>query len=96
MVDSQKLEISSLINAMESGDFYSSSGGILKKVYRDDKKISTKINDRVSILGEIQVFGVAEEKPLEEILISIFTAQKILLFIWKNSCRIRHMAIKRI
>jgi hypothetical protein len=49
--------------------------GFIAKSLLDDKKISTKINDQVSILEEIQVFGVAEEKPLEEIFISIFNKE---------------------
>ena len=49
--------------------------GFIVKSLSDDTKISTKINDRVSILEEIQVFGVTEEKPLEEIFISIFNKE---------------------
>ena len=37
MVNSSKIETSSLIEAMESGDFYSSSGIFLKKVYNTEK-----------------------------------------------------------
>ena len=57
MVDSQKLETSSLINAMESGDFYSSSGVILKKVYRDDKKMSIEIEPSQGVIYEIIFMG---------------------------------------
>ena len=57
MVDSQKLETSSLINAMESGDFYSSSGVILKKVYRDDKKMSIEIEPTQGVIYEIIFMG---------------------------------------
>ena len=57
MVDSQKLETSSLINAMESGDFYSSSGVVLKKVYRDDKKMSIEIEPSQGVIYEIIFMG---------------------------------------
>ena len=46
--------------------------GFIAQSLIDNKKISTKINDQISILNEIQVFGNNEKKPLEEIFKSIF------------------------
>ena len=46
--------------------------GFIAQSLLNDKKISTKINDQVSILSEIQIFGISEEKSLQEIFKSIF------------------------
>ena len=46
--------------------------GFIAQSLIDNKKISTKINDQINILNEIQVFGNNEKKPLEEIFKSIF------------------------
>ena len=46
--------------------------GFIAQSLIDNKKISTKINDQISILNEIQVFGNNEKKPLEESFKSIF------------------------
>lgn len=46
--------------------------GFIAQSLIDNKKISTKINDQISILNEIQVFGNNEKKSLEEIFKSIF------------------------
>ena len=47
------------------------SGFIAQSLF-DDVKISTKINDHISILDEINIFGINEEKPLNEIFKFIF------------------------
>ena len=39
MVNSKKLDTKNIISAMESGDFYSSTGVHLKKLSYDKKKI---------------------------------------------------------
>jgi hypothetical protein len=57
MVNSQKLETSSLINSMEAGNFYSSSGIILKRVYNNNKKISVEVKPEKGILYEIIFMG---------------------------------------
>ena len=46
--------------------------GFIAQSLLNDKKISTKINDQVSILSEIKIFGISEEKSLQEIFKSIF------------------------
>lgn len=62
--------------------------GFIAQSLIDNKKISTKINDQVSLLSEIQVFGNNEEKPLEEIFNSIFNNEKGL------STEIKHKSSK--
>ena len=62
--------------------------GFIAQSLLDDKKISTKINDQVSLLSEIQVFGNEEERPLEEIFNSIFNYEKGL------STKIKHKSSK--
>tara|TARA_B100000780_G_scaffold90404_1_gene62475 strand:+ start:3252 stop:3659 length:408 start_codon:yes stop_codon:yes gene_type:complete len=62
--------------------------GFIAQSLIDNKKISTKINDQVSLLSEIQVFGNNEEKPLEEIFNSIFNNEKGL------STKIKHKSSK--
>ena len=60
MVNSQKLETSSLINAMEAGNFYSSSGILLKKVYNNNKKIFVEVKPEKGIVYEIIFMGYRE------------------------------------
>jgi len=57
MVNSQKLDTESLINAMETGQFYSSSGVVLKTVYSDNKKLSLEIEPKKGIIYEIIFIG---------------------------------------
>lgn len=57
MVNSQKIEIASLIEAMETGDFYSSSGVILKKVYHNKEKLFIEIEPKEGIVYEIIFMG---------------------------------------
>ena len=57
MVNSQKLDTESLINAMEAGQFYSSSGVVLKTVYSDNKKLSLEIEPKKGIIYEIIFIG---------------------------------------
>ena len=57
MVNSQKLETSSLINSMEAGNFYSSSGILLKKVYNNNKKIFVEVKPEKGIVYEIIFMG---------------------------------------
>lgn len=60
MVNSQKLETSSLINSMEAGNFYSSSGILLKKVYNNNKKIFVEVKPEKGIVYEIIFMGYRE------------------------------------
>ena len=57
MVNSQKIETSSLINAMESGDFYSSSGVTLKKVFKNKSKILIEIEAKDGVEYETTFMG---------------------------------------
>lgn len=57
MVNSQKIETASLIEAMETGDFYSSSGVILKKVYHNKEKLFIEIEPKEGIVYEIIFMG---------------------------------------
>ena len=60
MVNSKKIETASLINAMESGDFYSSSGVLLKKVYHNKEKLFIEIEPNDGIDYEIIFMGYRE------------------------------------
>ena len=57
MVNSKKLETNSLIEALESGDFYSSSGIEIKKLISDESKIYVEINPENNIDYEIIFIG---------------------------------------
>lgn len=57
MVNSQKTETVSLINAMEAGEFYSSSGVLLKTVYSDNEKILVEVEPKKGITYEIIFMG---------------------------------------
>lgn len=60
MVNSSKIETSSLINAMESGEFYSSSGVSLKKVYKNNSKILIEIDPEQGVEYETIFMGLRE------------------------------------
>ena len=57
MVNSQKLDTESLINAMEAGDFYSSSGVILKQVFQNKEKLFIEVEPKEGIDYEIIFMG---------------------------------------
>jgi hypothetical protein len=57
MVNSQKLDTESLINAMELGDFYSSSGVMLKQVFRNKEKFFIEVEPKKGIDYEIIFMG---------------------------------------
>jgi hypothetical protein len=57
MVNSKKLDTESLINAMEAGDFYSSSGVMLKQVFRDKEKLFIEVEPKQGIDYEIVFMG---------------------------------------
>ena len=61
MVNSKKIETLSLIEAMESGNFYSSSGINLKKVIHDEKKFKIEIDPNKGITYEIIFMGYRKE-----------------------------------
>ena len=57
MVNSKKLDTESLINAMEAGDFYSSSGVMLKQVFQDKEKLFIEVEPKQGIDYEIVFMG---------------------------------------
>tara|TARA_B100000767_G_C19769641_1_gene539298 strand:+ start:1911 stop:3080 length:1170 start_codon:yes stop_codon:yes gene_type:complete len=57
MVDSEKIETSSLIKAMESGNFYSSSGVILKKAYNTKSKFFIELEPKQGVDYETIFMG---------------------------------------
>ena len=57
MVNSQKIETASLIKAMETGDFYSSSGVILRKVYQSKEKLFIEVEPKEGVVYEIIFMG---------------------------------------
>jgi len=68
MVNSKKLDPVSLIEAMEAGDFYSSSGVSLKKVHTTKKKLSIEVDSKEDITYEIIFMGYREgSENMEEL-----------------------------
>ena len=57
MVNSKKLDTKNIISAMESGDFYSSTGVHLKKLSYDKKKISLIVDSELGINYKIIFLG---------------------------------------
>ena len=57
MVKSKKLDTKNIISAMESGDFYSSTGVHLKKLSNNQKKISLIVDSEPGINYEIIFLG---------------------------------------
>jgi hypothetical protein len=60
MVNSKRLEAASIIEAMEAGDFYSSSGVSLKKINTTDRKLSIEVDSKLNVVYEI-IFMVYQE-----------------------------------
>tara|TARA_B100000780_G_scaffold278717_1_gene253319 strand:+ start:9829 stop:11007 length:1179 start_codon:yes stop_codon:yes gene_type:complete len=68
MVNSKKIETLSLIEAMESGKFYSSSGIELKQVKHNKQKILIEIKPKKEVDYEIIFLGYKKEGSQVEIL----------------------------
>ena len=60
MVNSKRLDAASIIEAMEAGDFYSSSGVSLKKINTSDRKLSIEVDSKLNVVYEI-IFMVYQE-----------------------------------
>ena len=60
MVNSKRLDATSIIEAMEAGDFYSSSGVSLKKINTTDRKLSIEVDSKLNVVYEI-IFMVYQE-----------------------------------
>ena len=60
MVNSKRLDAASIIEAMEAGDFYSSSGVSLKKINTTDRKLSIEVDSKLNVVYEI-IFMVYQE-----------------------------------
>ena len=61
MVNTNKIETVSLIESMESGDFYSSSGVYLNKVINDKEKLKIEIEPKEGVSYEIVFYGYKKE-----------------------------------
>lgn len=57
MVRTPKLKVEGLIQAMEAGDFYSSSGVVLKDVRREKDKLSLEIEPKKGVEYTVQFIG---------------------------------------
>ncbi len=66
MVNSKSLEPSSLILAMENGDFYASTGISLKRVLLDKQKISIEVDPELGVNYEIIFLGL--QKGSDEVV----------------------------
>lgn len=60
MVNSKRLDAASIIEAMEAGDFYSSSGVSLKRIKTTDKKLSIEVDSKPNVDYEI-IFMVYQQ-----------------------------------
>lgn len=72
MVRAEKLDIAALIAAMEAGDFYSSSGVILKDVRREKQRLSLEIQPEAGVtyttefIGTRRGYDTARQPVLDE------------------------------
>ena len=66
MVNSKKLDTDHLISAMETGDFYASTGVFLEKLYMDQNEIKIVIDSEVGVNYEIAFMGY--QKGAEEVV----------------------------
>ncbi|MCH4821773.1 histidinol-phosphatase [Gramella lutea] len=70
-VRSAELTPSAIINAMEAGDFYATTGVELSKVNFDGKMISIQVNAEKNVNYDIQFIGVRKGSTKSEILKSV-------------------------
>lgn len=61
MVNSSKLELDLIIDALEDGNFYSTTGVILEELNYESDKISLKIKQSKGVTYKIQFIGVRED-----------------------------------
>ena len=71
MVQADSLSASGIIHAMEKGDFYASTGVVLKRVERKDKSLTIEVEPRPGTRYEIQYIGLErttwQSKVLERV-----------------------------
>lgn len=60
MVDSKELNTASLINAMEKGDFYASTGVYLKSIKKTSKELTIEIDEENGVNYELIFLGYKE------------------------------------
>lgn len=63
MVGAEKLEYGSVINALEKGDFYASTGAEIYDLYVEDQKLYIRCSDALSITVDSGLRCAAREKP---------------------------------
>ncbi len=63
MVLSESLDPASLVEAMEQGDFYSSTGVTLKEIDFDGKSLTIEVQPEDGIEYTIQFFGTKKSNP---------------------------------
>lgn len=63
MVGADKLEYGSVINALEKGDFYASTGAEIYDLYVEDQKLYIRCSDALSITVDSGLRYAAREKP---------------------------------
>jgi len=71
MVQADSLNPKSLIAAMESGEFYASTGVELKDLILDSNRLSVEVNQEAGVTYEIAFIGCKKEKDVPEELMSI-------------------------
>ncbi|WP_190809960.1 histidinol-phosphatase [Flagellimonas sp. S3867] len=70
VVRADSLSSKSLINAMETGDFYASTGVELSSLIVDEKKISIEVNQKAGVTYQITFIGCKKGKDIPEELTS--------------------------
>jgi hypothetical protein len=71
MVQADSLHIKSIIEALESGDFYASTGVELKEIKKDQNKLSVQVNAEEGVTYKIVFIGCKKGKTQPEELMSV-------------------------
>lgn len=71
MVQADSLNPASLINAMENGQFYASTGVVLKELRFDDNKLSVKVEPETGIKYTLSFIGCRKGQSESEVFINI-------------------------
>jgi hypothetical protein len=68
MVNAPKLEGNAIVEAMEAGHFYATTGVILKELVANEKKIALKVQTEADVVYTIQFIGVRKGSERSTIL----------------------------
>lgn len=68
MVYAPELKLNTLVEAMEAGNFYASTGVVLNKLTRNDKQIAVQVKKEEGVSYRIQFIGLKKGKNKSELL----------------------------